>query len=74
MGRALTVLENLAPGPGIPIDRARVAAAAKWKAESEPSSQKATHVFHEMMIGAVRVKTFGGAVGTATVWKLGAKS
>ena len=34
------------------------------------ASQQGDSAFHQLMTGAVPVKSFSGAVGTATVWKL----
>ena len=48
--------------------------AITWRTYLQSSFNEGDSAFHKMMIGAVRVKTFRGAVGTATVWKLGSQS
>lgn len=44
--------------------------AITWTTYLQSSFNQGDHVFHEMMRGAVRVTSFSGAVGTATVWRL----
>ena len=48
--------------------------AITWRTYLQSSFNEGDSAFHKMMIGAVRVKAFRGAVGTATVWKLGSQS
>jgi 4-amino-4-deoxy-L-arabinose transferase-like glycosyltransferase len=45
--------------------------AITWRTYLQSSFQQGNADFHLMMRGAVPVKVFRGAVGTATVWKLG---
>jgi 4-amino-4-deoxy-L-arabinose transferase-like glycosyltransferase len=44
--------------------------AITWRTYLQSSFNQGDPAFHRMMIGAYRIRTFGGAVGTATVWKL----
>jgi 4-amino-4-deoxy-L-arabinose transferase-like glycosyltransferase len=44
--------------------------AITWRTYLQSSIAQGDPAFHQLMRGAVRVKTFSGAVGTATVWKL----
>jgi 4-amino-4-deoxy-L-arabinose transferase-like glycosyltransferase len=44
--------------------------AITWRTYLQSSFTEGNAAFHELMVGAVPVKTFSGAVGTATVWKL----
>jgi len=44
--------------------------AITWRTYLQSSFNEGNAAFHELMVGAVPVKTFSGAVGTATVWKL----
>ena len=44
--------------------------AITWRTYLQSSFTEGNASFHELMVGAVPVKTFSGAVGTATVWKL----
>ena len=44
--------------------------AITWRTYLQSSSDQGDQAFHQIMHGAVRVKTFSGAVGTAIVWKL----
>jgi 4-amino-4-deoxy-L-arabinose transferase-like glycosyltransferase len=44
--------------------------AITWRTYLQSSFTEGNKAFHELMVGAVPVKTFSGAVGTATVWKL----
>jgi 4-amino-4-deoxy-L-arabinose transferase-like glycosyltransferase len=44
--------------------------AITWRTYLQSSFNEGNAAFHELMVGAVAVKTFSGAVGTATVWKL----
>lgn len=44
--------------------------AITWRTYLQSSFQEGDAAFHELMVGAVPVKSFRGAVGTATVWKL----
>jgi 4-amino-4-deoxy-L-arabinose transferase-like glycosyltransferase len=44
--------------------------AITWSTYLQSSFNQGNAAFHELMVGAVPVKTFSGAVGTATVWKL----
>jgi 4-amino-4-deoxy-L-arabinose transferase-like glycosyltransferase len=41
-----------------------------WRTYLQSSFNQGNASFHKLMVGAVPVKTFSGAVGTATVWKL----
>jgi 4-amino-4-deoxy-L-arabinose transferase-like glycosyltransferase len=41
-----------------------------WSTYLQSSFTQGHAAFHELMKGAVRVKSFGGPVGTATIWKL----
>jgi 4-amino-4-deoxy-L-arabinose transferase-like glycosyltransferase len=45
--------------------------AITWTTYLQSSFTQGDAAFHQLMEGAVRVQTFTGAVGTATVWKLG---
>ncbi|SRR6266568_303267 len=44
--------------------------AITWRTYLQSSFTEGDSAFHELMAGAVRVKSFSGAVGTATIWKL----
>ena len=44
--------------------------AITWRTYLQSSFNEGNAAFRELMIGAVPVKSFSGAVGTATVWKL----
>jgi 4-amino-4-deoxy-L-arabinose transferase-like glycosyltransferase len=44
--------------------------AITWRTYLQSSFNEGDPAFHKLMIGAVPVKSFSGAVGTATVWKL----
>ena len=44
--------------------------AITWRTYLQSSFTEGDSAFHQIMEGAVPVKSFGGAVGTATVWKL----
>jgi 4-amino-4-deoxy-L-arabinose transferase-like glycosyltransferase len=44
--------------------------AITWRTYLQSSFNQGNAAFHKLMVGAVPVKTFSGAVGTATVWKL----
>jgi 4-amino-4-deoxy-L-arabinose transferase-like glycosyltransferase len=44
--------------------------AITWRTYLQSSFTEGNKAFHELMVGAVPIKTFSGAVGTATVWKL----
>jgi 4-amino-4-deoxy-L-arabinose transferase-like glycosyltransferase len=44
--------------------------AITWRTYLQSSFNEGNAAFHELMIGAIPVKQFKGAVGTATVWKL----
>ena len=44
--------------------------AITWRTRLQSSTEQADAAFHRLMVGAVRVKTISGAVGTATIWKL----
>jgi hypothetical protein len=44
--------------------------AITWRTYLQSSFNEGDAAFHQMMIGAVPIKQFKGAVGTATVWKL----
>ena len=44
--------------------------AITWRTYLQSSFNEGDPAFHQLMIGAVPVKSFSGAVGTATVWKL----
>jgi 4-amino-4-deoxy-L-arabinose transferase-like glycosyltransferase len=44
--------------------------AITWRTYLQSSFNEGNAAFHELMIGAVPVKSFSGAVGTATVWRL----
>jgi 4-amino-4-deoxy-L-arabinose transferase-like glycosyltransferase len=44
--------------------------AITWRTYLQSSFKEGDASFRELMVGAVPVKTFSGAVGTATVWKL----
>jgi hypothetical protein len=44
--------------------------AITWRTYLQSSFTEGDASFHQLMVGAVAVKTFSGAVGTATVWKL----
>jgi hypothetical protein len=44
--------------------------AITWRTYLQSSSNQGDVSFHKLMIGAVRVTSFNGPVGTATVWKL----
>ncbi|HXS66802.1 MAG TPA: glycosyltransferase family 39 protein [Streptosporangiaceae bacterium] len=44
--------------------------AITWRTYLQSSFTEGHASFHELMKGAVRVKSFSGPVGTATVWKL----
>jgi 4-amino-4-deoxy-L-arabinose transferase-like glycosyltransferase len=44
--------------------------AITWRTYLQSSFNEGNAAFHELMVGAVPVKSFSGAVGTATVWKL----
>jgi 4-amino-4-deoxy-L-arabinose transferase-like glycosyltransferase len=44
--------------------------AITWRTYLQSSFNEGNAAFHELMVGAVPVRTFSGAVGTATVWKL----
>ena len=44
--------------------------AITWRTYLQSSFTEGNEAFHELMVGAVPIKTFSGAVGTATVWKL----
>jgi 4-amino-4-deoxy-L-arabinose transferase-like glycosyltransferase len=44
--------------------------AITWRTYLQSSFKQGDTAFHELMVGAVPVKSFPGAVGTATVWKL----
>ena len=44
--------------------------AITWRTYLQSSFNQGNAAFHQLMVGAVPVKTFSGAVGTATVWKL----
>jgi 4-amino-4-deoxy-L-arabinose transferase-like glycosyltransferase len=44
--------------------------AITWRTYLQSSFTEGNKAFHELMVGAVPLKTFRGAVGTATVWKL----
>jgi 4-amino-4-deoxy-L-arabinose transferase-like glycosyltransferase len=44
--------------------------AITWRTYLQSSFKEGNAAFQELMAGAVPVKTFSGAVGTATVWKL----
>jgi 4-amino-4-deoxy-L-arabinose transferase-like glycosyltransferase len=44
--------------------------AITWRTYLQSSFNEGDPAFHELMIDAVPVKSFSGAVGTATVWKL----
>jgi 4-amino-4-deoxy-L-arabinose transferase-like glycosyltransferase len=48
----------------------RATYAITWRTYLQSSFNQGNPAFHELMKGAVRVRSFGGAVGTATVWKL----
>jgi 4-amino-4-deoxy-L-arabinose transferase-like glycosyltransferase len=48
--------------------------AITWKTYLQSSFDLGDPSFHRMMNGAVPVRTFSGAVGTATVWKLRGRS
>ena len=44
--------------------------AITWRTYLQSSFKEGDTAFHKLMVGAVPVKSFQGAVGTATVWKL----
>lgn len=44
--------------------------AITWSTYLQSSFQQGDPVFHQLMTGAVPVRSFSGAVGTATVWRL----
>lgn len=44
--------------------------AITWQTYLQSSFDQGDPAFYRIMQGAVPVKSFGGAVGTATVWKL----
>ena len=44
--------------------------AITWRTYLQSSFNEGDPAFHQLMRGAVPVKSFSGAVGTATVWKL----
>jgi 4-amino-4-deoxy-L-arabinose transferase-like glycosyltransferase len=44
--------------------------AITWRTYLQSSFKEGDLSFHRLMTGAVAVKSFGGAVGTATIWKL----
>jgi 4-amino-4-deoxy-L-arabinose transferase-like glycosyltransferase len=44
--------------------------AITWSTYLQSSFKQGDSAFRQLMEGAIRVKTFSGAVGTATVWKL----
>jgi 4-amino-4-deoxy-L-arabinose transferase-like glycosyltransferase len=44
--------------------------AITWSTYLQSSFKEGNASFHQLMVGAVPLKTFSGAVGTATVWKL----
>jgi 4-amino-4-deoxy-L-arabinose transferase-like glycosyltransferase len=44
--------------------------AITWSTYLQSSFKEGNASFHQLMVGAVPLKTFRGAVGTATVWKL----
>jgi 4-amino-4-deoxy-L-arabinose transferase-like glycosyltransferase len=44
--------------------------AITWRTYLQSSFKEGDSAFHKLMVGAVPVKSFKGAVGTATVWKL----
>jgi len=44
--------------------------AITWTTYLQSSFKQGNSAFHQLMKGAIRVKSFSGAVGTATVWKL----
>jgi 4-amino-4-deoxy-L-arabinose transferase-like glycosyltransferase len=44
--------------------------AITWQTYLQSSFTQGDSAFHELMAGAVRIKSFSGAVGTATIWKL----
>jgi 4-amino-4-deoxy-L-arabinose transferase-like glycosyltransferase len=44
--------------------------AITWRTYLQSSFHEGNAAFHELMTGAVPVKSFSGTVGTATVWKL----
>jgi 4-amino-4-deoxy-L-arabinose transferase-like glycosyltransferase len=48
--------------------------AITWRTYLQSSFNEGDSAFHELMVGAVPVKKFSGAVGTATVWKLRPRS
>jgi 4-amino-4-deoxy-L-arabinose transferase-like glycosyltransferase len=47
--------------------------AITWRTYLQSSFNEGDPAFHQLIRGAVPVKSFSGAVGTATVWKLGAR-
>jgi 4-amino-4-deoxy-L-arabinose transferase-like glycosyltransferase len=44
--------------------------AITWRTYLQSSFTEGDSAFHELMVGAVPIKSFSGAVGTATIWKL----
>ena len=44
--------------------------AITWRTYLQSSFKEGDTAFHQLMAGATPVKSFEGAVGTATVWKL----
>jgi 4-amino-4-deoxy-L-arabinose transferase-like glycosyltransferase len=44
--------------------------AITWRTYLQSSFTEGDAAFHELMAGAVPIKSFSGAVGTATIWKL----
>jgi hypothetical protein len=44
--------------------------AITWRTYLQSSFRQGDPAFLQLMKGAVRIKSFSGAVGTATVWKL----
>ncbi len=48
--------------------------AITWQTYLQSSFTEGDPAFHKLMVGAHRLRSFSGAVGTATVWKLGPTS
>lgn len=44
--------------------------AITWRTYLQSSFRQGDPSFHQLMKGAIRIRSFSGAVGTATVWKL----
>ena len=44
--------------------------AITWRTYLQSSFNEGHAAFHELMRGAVRITSFSGPVGTATIWKL----